>query len=129
MDNINVSILMIMDNLNVNIAFLMYSGCNIMFVVATLHCHDYFFKKVSCSDKMSGTLHSMGYKRPVIVQSINQGLAMKLSLIKIFHLCTLALAYATVVNGCLWAIPGNRKGCFFFIFFKTFGYISNIFLF
>ncbi|XP_021987346.1 phytanoyl-CoA dioxygenase 2-like [Helianthus annuus] len=83
-----------------------------------LHCHDSVFKKVSCSDKMSGTLHSMGYKRPVIVQSINQGLAMKLSLIKIFHLDTLALADATVVNGCLWAIPGSHKGCFFFIFFE-----------
>ncbi|KAM0025367.1 hypothetical protein Hdeb2414_s0021g00573801 [Helianthus debilis subsp. tardiflorus] len=53
---------------------------------------------------MSGTLHSMGYKRPVIVHSINQGLAMKLSLIKIFHLCTLALADATVDNGYLWIL-------------------------
>ncbi|MFS7929035.1 putative phytanoyl-CoA dioxygenase [Helianthus anomalus] len=51
----------------------------------------------------------MGYKRPMIVQSINRGLAMKLSLIKIFHLCTLALADATVDNGCLWAIHGSHK--------------------
>ncbi|KAI3767537.1 hypothetical protein L2E82_17735 [Cichorium intybus] len=35
-----------------------------------LHDHDPVFKKVSCSDKMSGILHSLGYKRPVIIQSM-----------------------------------------------------------
>lgn len=41
-----------------------------MFLVAALHDHDPVFKKVSCSDKMSGILHSLGYKRPVIIQSM-----------------------------------------------------------
>nr|GFA70506.1 phytanoyl-CoA dioxygenase [Tanacetum cinerariifolium] len=35
-----------------------------------LHDHDPLFKKVSCSDKMSGILHSLGYKKPVIIQSM-----------------------------------------------------------
>ncbi|GJU64141.1 phytanoyl-CoA dioxygenase [Tanacetum coccineum] len=35
-----------------------------------LHDHDPRFKKVYCSDKMSGILHSLGYKKPVIIQSL-----------------------------------------------------------
>ncbi|KAI3669301.1 hypothetical protein L6452_40532 [Arctium lappa] len=35
-----------------------------------LHDHDPIFKIVSCSDKMSGLLSSLGYKRPIIIQSM-----------------------------------------------------------
>lgn len=88
-----------------------------------LHDHDPIFKKVSCSDKMSGILHSLGYKRPVIIQSMyifkQPGIGGEVVphqdnsfLYTDPQTCTglwLALEDATVVNGCLWAIPGSHK--------------------
>ncbi|CAI9278499.1 unnamed protein product [Lactuca saligna] len=88
-----------------------------------LHDHDPVFKKVSCSDKMSGILQSLGYKRPVIIQSMyifkQPGIGGEVVphqdnsfLYTDPQTCTglwLALEDATIVNGCLWAIPGSHK--------------------
>ncbi|KAL7607235.1 phytanoyl-CoA dioxygenase [Lactuca sativa] len=88
-----------------------------------LHDHDPIFKKVSCSDKMSGILQSLGYKRPVIIQSMyifkQPGIGGEVVphqdnsfLYTDPQTCTglwLALEDATIVNGCLWAIPGSHK--------------------
>lgn len=88
-----------------------------------LHDHDPVFKNVSCSDKMSGILHSLGYKRPVIIQSMyifkQPGIGGEVVphqdnsfLYTEPQTCTglwLALEDATIVNGCLWAIPGSHK--------------------
>lgn len=88
-----------------------------------LHDHDPIFKKVSCSDKMSGILQSLGYKRPVIIQSMyifkQPGIGGEVVphqdnsfLYTDPPTCTglwLALEDATIVNGCLWAIPGSHK--------------------
>nr|GEW86843.1 phytanoyl-CoA dioxygenase [Tanacetum cinerariifolium] len=79
--------------------------------------------KVSCSDKMSGILHSLGYKKPVIIQSMyifkQPGIGGEVVphqdnsfLYTEPTTCTglwLALEDATIVNGCLWAIPGSHK--------------------
>lgn len=88
-----------------------------------LHDHDPIFKNVSCSDKMSGLLLSLGYKRPVIIQSMyifkQPGIGGEVVphqdnsfLYTDPPSCTglwLALEDATIVNGCLWAIPGSHK--------------------
>ncbi|KAK9074543.1 hypothetical protein SSX86_007141 [Deinandra increscens subsp. villosa] len=88
-----------------------------------LHDHDPVFQKVSCSEKMSGILHSLGYKRPVIIQSMyifkQPGIGGEVVphqdnsfLYTDPPSCTglwLALEDATTVNGCIWAIPGSHK--------------------
>ncbi|KAL1828966.1 hypothetical protein ACET3Z_007378 [Daucus carota] len=88
-----------------------------------LHENEPVFKKVSCSNKMSSLLHSFGYKRPVIIQSMyifkQPGIGGEVVphqdnsfLITEPATCTglwLALEDATITNGCLWAIPGSHK--------------------
>ncbi|KAL8112264.1 hypothetical protein AgCh_019821 [Apium graveolens] len=88
-----------------------------------LHENEPEFKKFSCSNKMSSLLHSFGYKRPVIIQSMyifkQPGIGGEVIphqdnsfLITEPATCTglwLALEDATVTNGCLWAIPGSHK--------------------
>lgn len=88
-----------------------------------LHENDPEFKKFSCSNKMSSLLHSFGYKRPVIIQSMyifkQPGIGGEVVphqdnsfLITEPATCTglwLALEDATITNGCLWAIPGSHK--------------------
>ncbi|KVH97645.1 hypothetical protein Ccrd_000237 [Cynara cardunculus var. scolymus] len=96
---------------------------NLMLLFVALHDHDPIFKNVSCSDKMSGLLLSLGYKRPVIIQSMyifkQPGIGGEVVphqdnsfLYTDPPSCTglwLALEDATIVNGCLWAIPGSHK--------------------
>ncbi|KAJ9563993.1 hypothetical protein OSB04_009153 [Centaurea solstitialis] len=97
--------------------------CNFMLFFVALHDHDPIFKSVSCSDNMSGLLLSLGYKRPVIIQSMyifkQPGIGGEVVphqdnsfLYTDPPSCTglwLALEDATTVNGCLWAIPGSHK--------------------
>ncbi|CAI9095990.1 OLC1v1032043C2 [Oldenlandia corymbosa var. corymbosa] len=84
---------------------------------------DPVFKKFSKSDKLSGLLLSLDYKRPVIIQSMyifkQPGIGGEVVphqdnsfLYTHPSTCTglwLALEDATIENGCLWAIPGSHK--------------------
>ncbi|XP_031373261.1 phytanoyl-CoA dioxygenase [Punica granatum] len=88
-----------------------------------LHEHDPVFKTFSCSEKFCGLLLSLGYKKPVIIQSMyifkQPGIGGEV----VSHqdnsflytdppTCTglwLALEDATITNGCIWAIPGSHK--------------------
>ncbi|KAL3501886.1 hypothetical protein ACH5RR_036335 [Cinchona calisaya] len=84
---------------------------------------DPVFKKFSKSDKLSGLLLSLGYKKPAIIQSMyifkQPGIGGEVVphqdnsfLYTEPATCTglwLALEDATLVNGCLWAIPGSHK--------------------
>ncbi|KAK2635399.1 hypothetical protein Ddye_030191 [Dipteronia dyeriana] len=88
-----------------------------------LHELDPVFKKFSCSEKLSNMLHSLGYKRPTIIQSMyifkQPGIGGEVVphqdnsfLYTEPTTCTglwLALEDATITNGCLWAIPGSQK--------------------
>ncbi|KAI4379103.1 hypothetical protein MLD38_005440 [Melastoma candidum] len=88
-----------------------------------LHELDPVFKSFSSSDKVSGLLLSLGYKRPIIIQSMYifkqpgiGGEVVPHQDNSFLHTepptCTglwLALEDATVSNGCLWAIPGSQK--------------------
>ncbi|KAJ4709748.1 Phytanoyl-CoA dioxygenase [Melia azedarach] len=88
-----------------------------------LHEIDPVFKKISCSEKISNLLRSLGYKRPVIIQSMyifkQPGIGGEVVphqdntfLYTDPPTCTgmwLALEDATIKNGCLWAIPGSHK--------------------
>ncbi|KAJ0976056.1 hypothetical protein J5N97_018021 [Dioscorea zingiberensis] len=88
-----------------------------------LHEIDPVFKKFSYSGKISGLFLSLGYKRPVIIQSMyifkQPGIGGEVvphqdnSFLRTEPpSCTglwLALEDATTVNGCLWAIPGSHK--------------------
>ncbi|KAM7484657.1 hypothetical protein LguiA_000666 [Lonicera macranthoides] len=105
-----------------------------------LHEIEPVFKKFSYSEKLSSLLFSLGYKRPVIIQSMYIFKSIGTVAIPVasaYHImqqrgiggevvphqdnsflytdpptCTglwLALEDATIVNGCLWAIPGSQK--------------------
>ncbi|KAK3221913.1 hypothetical protein Dsin_008938 [Dipteronia sinensis] len=88
-----------------------------------LHELDPVFKNFSFSEKLSNMLHSLGYKRPTIIQSMyifkQPGIGGEVVphqdnsfLYTEPTTCTglwLALEDATITNGCLWAIPGSQK--------------------
>ncbi|GMH01985.1 hypothetical protein Nepgr_003824 [Nepenthes gracilis] len=88
-----------------------------------LHELDPVFRKFSSSEKMSGLLSSLSYKRPVIIQSMyifkQPGIGGEVVphqdnsfLYTEPTTCTglwLALEDATVRNGCLWAIAESHK--------------------
>ncbi|XP_058108114.1 phytanoyl-CoA dioxygenase [Magnolia sinica] len=88
-----------------------------------LHEIDPVFTKFSRSEKISSLLSSLGYKRPVIIQSMyifkQPGIGGEVVphqdnsfLYTEPASCTglwLALEDATITNGCLWAIPGSHK--------------------
>ncbi|KAJ8747789.1 hypothetical protein K2173_002185 [Erythroxylum novogranatense] len=88
-----------------------------------LHELDPVFRNFSCSEKVSNLLLSLGYKRPIIIQSMyifkQPGIGGEVVphqdnsfLYTEPTTCTglwLALEDAKVVNGCLWAIPGSHK--------------------
>lgn len=88
-----------------------------------LHEHDPVFKKFSSSEKFSSLLASLGYKRPVVKQSMyifkQPGIGGEVVphqdnsfLYTLPTTCTglwLAVEDATILNGCLWAIPGSHK--------------------
>lgn len=88
-----------------------------------LHEIEPAFKKFSSSEKTSSLFRSIGYKRPVIMQSMyifkQPGIGGEVvphqdnSFIYTEpQTCTglwLALEDATILNGCLWAIPGSHK--------------------
>ncbi|KAJ8477400.1 hypothetical protein OPV22_021127 [Ensete ventricosum] len=88
-----------------------------------LHEIDPIFKKFISSDKISGMLYSLDYKRPVVIQSMyifkQPGIGGEVVphqdnsfLYTEPPSCTglwLALEDATTANGCLWAIPGSHK--------------------
>lgn len=88
-----------------------------------LHEHDPVFKEFSSSKEFSSLLSSLGYKRPVVIQSMyifkQPGIGGEVVphqdnsfLYTDPPTCTglwLALEDATVINGCLWAIPGSQK--------------------
>ncbi|GAB2296964.1 hypothetical protein Dimus_031068 [Dionaea muscipula] len=88
-----------------------------------LHELDPTFRKVSYSEKVSSLLSSLGYKRPVIIQSMyifkQPGIGGEVVphqdnsfLYTEPTTCTglwLALEDATIRNGCLWADPGSHK--------------------
>lgn len=88
-----------------------------------LHEIDPVFKTFSCSEKLSSLMLSLGYKRPVIIQSMyifkQPGIGGEVVphqdnsfLYTEPPTCTglwLALEDATILNGCLWAIPGSHK--------------------
>ncbi|KAJ4840597.1 hypothetical protein Tsubulata_021432 [Turnera subulata] len=88
-----------------------------------LHEHDPVFKNFSCSEKVSSMLMSLGYRRPVVIQSMyifkQPGIGGEVVphqdnsfLYTEPATCTglwLALEDATTINGCLWAIPGSHK--------------------
>lgn len=88
-----------------------------------LHDMDPVFRKVSSSEKWVSMLSSLGYRRPVIIQSMyifkQPGIGGEVVphqdnsfLYTEPATCTglwLALEDATTVNGCLWAIPGSHK--------------------
>ncbi|KAG0492485.1 hypothetical protein HPP92_005883 [Vanilla planifolia] len=87
-----------------------------------LHEIDPVFRKFSCSEKVSSVFRSLGYKRPVVVQSMyifkQPGIGGEVVphqdnsfLYTDPPSCTglwLALQDATIVNGCLWVIPGSH---------------------
>ncbi|CAH9064646.1 unnamed protein product [Cuscuta epithymum] len=88
-----------------------------------LHEIDPVFKKFSSPEKVSGLLQSLGYQRPVALQSMYifkqpgiGGEVVPHQDNSFLHTeprsCTglwLALEDATITNGCLWAIPGSHK--------------------
>lgn len=88
-----------------------------------LHEIEPVFKKFSYSEKVSRMFCSLGYRRPVVVQSMyifkQPGIGGEVVphqdnsfLITEPASCTglwLALEDATTTNGCLWAIPGSHK--------------------
>ncbi|CAH9076553.1 unnamed protein product [Cuscuta europaea] len=88
-----------------------------------LHENDPVFKKFSSPEKVSGLLQSLGYQRPVALQSMYifkqpgiGGEVVPHQDNSFLHTeprsCTglwLALEDATITNGCLWAIPGSHK--------------------
>lgn len=88
-----------------------------------LHEIDPIFKKISRSEKISSIFCSLGYKRPVVIQSMyifkQPGIGGEVVphqdnsfLYTDPPSCTglwLALEDATIINGCLWAIPGSHK--------------------
>ncbi|XP_009598678.1 phytanoyl-CoA dioxygenase isoform X1 [Nicotiana tomentosiformis] len=88
-----------------------------------LHEKDPVFNKFSSSDKVSGMLRSLGYQRPIVIQSMyifkQPGIGGEVVphqdnsfLYTEPTTCTglwLALEDATIVNGCLWAIPGSHR--------------------
>lgn len=88
-----------------------------------LHEIDPVFKKFSFSEKISSMFLSMGYKRPVVIQSMyifkQPGIGGEVVphqdnsfLYTDPPSCTglwLALEDANITNGCLWAIPGSHK--------------------
>lgn len=88
-----------------------------------LHEIEPVFKKFSYSDKVSNMFQSLGYKRPVVMQSMyifkQPGIGGEVvphqdnSFLHTEPLsCTglwLAVEDATITNGCLWAIPGSHK--------------------
>ncbi|KAI9080464.1 hypothetical protein K1719_037578 [Acacia pycnantha] len=88
-----------------------------------LHELEPAFKKFSCSEKLSSLMSSLGYKRPVIMQSMyifkQPGIGGEVVphqdnsfLYTEPPTCTglwLALEDANITNGCLWAIPGSHK--------------------
>jgi phytanoyl-CoA hydroxylase len=88
-----------------------------------LHEIEPAFKKFSSSEKASSLMSSLAYKRPVIMQSMyifkQPGIGGEVvphqdnSFIYTEpQTCTglwLALEDATILNGCLWAIPGSHK--------------------
>ncbi|KAK4753833.1 hypothetical protein SAY87_001937 [Trapa incisa] len=88
-----------------------------------LHEHDPVFKAYSCSDKVCCLLQSLGYKKPVVIQSMyifkQPGIGGEVVphqdnsfLYTDPPTCTglwLALEDANIANGCLWAIPGSHK--------------------
>ncbi|KAL0326892.1 UNVERIFIED_CONTAM: Phytanoyl-CoA dioxygenase [Sesamum angustifolium] len=88
-----------------------------------LHERDPVFRSFSSSGKVSSLLCSLGYKRPVVIQSMyifkQPGIGGEVVphqdnsfLYTNPPTCTglwLALEDATITNGCLWAIPGSHK--------------------
>ncbi|XP_077236094.1 phytanoyl-CoA dioxygenase (PhyH) family protein [Tasmannia lanceolata] len=88
-----------------------------------LHEIEPVFKTFSRSEKISSLLFSLGYKRPVLIQSMyifkQPGIGGEVVphqdnsfLYTEPSSCTglwLALEDATITNGCLWAIPGSHK--------------------
>ncbi|KAJ8640329.1 hypothetical protein MRB53_017023 [Persea americana] len=88
-----------------------------------LHEIDPVFRKFSRSEKVSSLLVSLGYKKPVIIQSMyifkQPGIGGEVVphqdnsfLYTEPPSCTglwLALEDANITNGCLWAIPGSHK--------------------
>ncbi|KAG5010837.1 phytanoyl-CoA dioxygenase-like [Glycine soja] len=88
-----------------------------------LHEIEPAFKKFSSSEKVSSLMHSLGYKRPVVMQSMyifkQPGIGGEVVphqdnsfLYTEPQTCTglwLALEDANILNGCLWAIPGSHK--------------------
>ncbi|KAL3735095.1 hypothetical protein ACJRO7_024268 [Eucalyptus globulus] len=88
-----------------------------------LHELDPVFKAFSSSEKFCGMLLSLGYRRPIIIQSMyifkQPGIGGEVVphqdnsfLYTEPPTCTglwLALEDATITNGCLWAIPGSHK--------------------
>lgn len=84
---------------------------------------DPVFQEFSSSKKFSSLLSSLGYKRPVVIQSMyifkQPGIGGEVVphqdnsfLYTDPPTCTglwLAIEDATVINGCLWAIPGSHK--------------------
>ncbi|VVA39167.1 PREDICTED: phytanoyl-CoA dioxygenase [Prunus dulcis] len=88
-----------------------------------LHELDPVFKGFSYSEKVSSLFSSLGYKRPIIIQSMyifkQPGIGGEVVphqdnsfLYTEPPTCTglwLALEDATITNGCLWAIPGSQK--------------------
>uniref|UniRef100_A0A7N0TKW5 Phytanoyl-CoA dioxygenase n=1 Tax=Kalanchoe fedtschenkoi TaxID=63787 RepID=A0A7N0TKW5_KALFE len=88
-----------------------------------LHEKDPVFRTISSSEKVSSLLKSLNYKRPVIIQSMyifkQPGIGGEVVphqdnsfLYTEPQTCTglwLALEDATIINGCLWAIPGSHK--------------------
>ncbi|CAN6549605.1 unnamed protein product [Malus baccata var. baccata] len=88
-----------------------------------LHELDPVFKRFTYSEKISGLFSSLGYKRPIAIQSMyifkQPGIGGEVVphqdnsfLYTDPPTCTglwLALEDATITNGCLWAIPGSQK--------------------
>ncbi|XP_027347129.1 phytanoyl-CoA dioxygenase isoform X1 [Abrus precatorius] len=88
-----------------------------------LHEIEPAFEKFSTSEKFSSLMYSLGYKRPVIMQSMyifkQPGIGGEVVphqdnsfLYTEPQTCTglwLALEDAKILNGCLWAIPGSHK--------------------
>ncbi|XP_043695456.1 phytanoyl-CoA dioxygenase [Telopea speciosissima] len=98
-----------------------------------LHEIDPVFSKFCRSEKTSNLFVSLGYKRPVIIQSMyifkQPGIGGEVVphqdnsfLYTDPPSCTglwLALEDATIINGCLWAIPGSHKNGLVRRFFRN----------
>ncbi|KAL4612578.1 hypothetical protein ACB092_08G209900 [Castanea dentata] len=88
-----------------------------------LHEIEPAFKKFSSSEKFSSLMFSLGYKRPVVIQSMyifkqpgiggevvpHQDNSFLYTEPPTSTGLWLALEDATITNGCLWAIPGSQK--------------------